>query len=147
MIQEGLVTKLALDQSEQEIVEEIVNKAVGEAVEMLLADYNLQNPWAVAHSSPTVYDPGQSDIEMLGTSCTLSDLHLNPMPPSTTWRTATPTSTVMSSEEELRPDLYDRQFWRDMNSTLRPKTREELDILFSDTFSLWPVGARKDMAH
>jgi hypothetical protein len=101
MIKENLVTRLGLDQPEQEIVEETLKNVVGEAVKTVLADHNPQNSWFVADSSPTVYDPGQSETAIPRTSHTPSVLSLNSTPPAIAWTTATPTSTVTSSEEEL----------------------------------------------
>jgi hypothetical protein len=68
MVKESLVASLALDKSEQETIDNILNEAVGKAVKILFADHDLQKPGVDADANPTVYDPGQSKMDIPGAS-------------------------------------------------------------------------------
>jgi hypothetical protein len=132
MIKESLIARLALDKSEQEIVDDTLNKAVGEAVKTLLEDYNPRKSQIDTKASPTVYDPGQNETDMPGTSCTLSDLQFDSVLPSVTLRTVTHIPTITPSEEELRPKAFDWLIGKDWSRKVRSEVHvghEDQDLL------------------
>lgn len=121
MIKEPLIVRLALDEAEQQLLDDTLNQAVGEAVQTLLADHALQKPRVHADANVNSYDPCQSRTDM---PSIFGDTLEYSLPPAGTLRTATPTCTATSSEEDFRSMTSDCQLWKDEYFTVHSKLME-----------------------
>jgi hypothetical protein len=148
MIKEPLVARLALDESEQQLLDDTLNKAVGEAVQTLLADHALQKPRVHADTNVNSCDPWPSRTDM---PSIFGDTLEYSLAPAGTSRTATPTCTVTSSEEDFRSMTFDYQLWKDEYFTVHWKLMEGNEdpdsFLFPDADSRTPDELERTCVH
>ena len=127
MIRESLVPKLALDKSEQGILDDTLGKTVSEVVETLLADHENRQYQNDDDARTNTDDILRSYTDFPRAWCTLSDLEADSIHASVTPGGATSTSTATSAEEESPPKSFDYGTSKDGDAfpTFSPKPPTE----------------------